>query len=69
MESGSNVTASVEKSPMNRKNTFLHYYQTVLEKVSFDRQLFNKEYRKAVNMLSHEERAALNGWIKAKRLL
>lgn len=67
MESVSNVSRSQQECPTKEKSTFLHYYKTILEKVSFDRQLFNKEYHKAVNTLSQEERAALNGWIRAKR--
>jgi hypothetical protein len=37
----------------------------VLDKVSFDYDLFAKEYRKALNVLSSEETAALNAWIKS----
>lgn len=50
------------------KNSFLDYYKTILEKVSFDYQLFIKEYRKAINNLSPEDSAALDGWIESRRL-
>jgi hypothetical protein len=67
MEALSPVTSPLHQgSVMRSKNTFLDYYKTVLEKVSFDYQLFNKEYRKAVNTLSPEEVAVLNRWIKSR---
>jgi hypothetical protein len=50
------------------RNNFLDYYKTILEKVSFDPELFSKEYRKAIDVLSQNERVALNNWMKAKQL-
>lgn len=48
------------------KTTFLDYYKMVLEKVSFDRQLFMKEYRKALGRLSENEVANLNTWLQSR---
>lgn len=66
METRSIVTPTGEAPVRRNKNTFLDYYKTVLEKVSFDYQLFSKEYRKAINTLSREETAALNTWIQSR---
>lgn len=63
-------TLSVSQQQTDRRpNKFLEYYKTVLDKVSFDYDLFAKEYRKAVNVLSSEETAALNAWIKSRGLV
>ncbi len=51
-----------------RKNSYLDYYKTVLQKVSFDRNLFYKEYRKAINSLSEEEAASLEDWLKSHEI-
>jgi hypothetical protein len=48
------------------KTTFLDYYKMVLDKVSFDRHLFVKEYHKAVDRLSANEVADLNAWLKSQ---
>jgi hypothetical protein len=59
-------TLSVSQQRTDRKpNKFFEYYKTILDKVSFDYDLFAKEYRKAVNVLDSEETAALNAWIKS----
>jgi hypothetical protein len=64
MEAYSTLSVSQQQTD-RRPNKFLEYYKTVLDKVSFDYDLFAKEYRKAVNVLSSEETAALNAWIKS----
>lgn len=46
--------------------SFLEYYKLVLEKVSFDRGLFMKEYRKACRMLKINEAKALRRWLAAE---
>ncbi len=46
------------------KTSFLDYYKMVLEKVSFDPQLFNKEYQKAVQVLDHEEKQQFHQWME-----
>lgn len=40
----------------------LNYYKTILRKVSFDRQLFHKEYSKALNELSNADGIRLKKW-------
>jgi predicted SprT family Zn-dependent metalloprotease len=40
----------------------LEYVKTVLSKVSFNKDLFEKELRKALNMLIPEELAQLKNW-------
>jgi hypothetical protein len=45
--------------------TFLDYYKTILNKVSFDRDLFDKEYIKATRHLSEQEINELNKWLRS----
>lgn len=40
----------------------LEYYKTVLQKVSFDKSLFNKEYAKAMRELSEHDKHKLVQW-------
>ena len=51
------------------KNSFLDYYKTILEKVSFDRRLFSKEYSKAKRMLGVSDTRELDSWLKSKGLI
>ncbi|MDA8923782.1 hypothetical protein N9575_01675 [Flavobacteriaceae bacterium] len=44
--------------------TQFEFYKTVLQKVSFDQALFEKEYNKAMNELSLAERIMLKQWCK-----
>ena len=44
--------------------TQFEFYKTVLQKVSFDQALFEKEYDKAMNELSLAERIMLKKWCK-----
>ena len=60
------ITTEATQGPV--RNSFFDYYKTILEKVSFDRALFNKEYRKAIQILSPDETAALDRWIASKNL-
>jgi hypothetical protein len=48
--------------------TYLDYYKIILGKVSFDPQLFSKEYHKAKQILKSNEIGDLNSWIQAKGL-
>ena len=48
------------------KTSFLEYYKNILEKVSFDFELFTKEYDKAVRTLNRKERDELNRWLMDK---
>ncbi len=42
--------------------TFLEYFKIILEKVSFDAKLFEKELRKAISQLLKSEIIALKKW-------
>lgn len=44
------------------KKSMLEYTKTVLQKVSFDRNLFEKEFRKASKNLLHHEMEELKQW-------
>ena len=43
--------------------SYLDYYKNILTKVSFDPQLFYKEYRKATRYLHSGELSELNNWL------
>lgn len=45
------------------KTTMLEYCKTVLQKVSFCRKLFLKEYRKSRQRLTAHEGVELKNWI------
>ena len=42
----------------------LNFSKTILEKVSFDYKLLNKEYRKCLSYLNKNDRTSLKSWIK-----
>lgn len=42
--------------------TMLEYIKTILQKVSFDKSLFEKELKKAIAMLVPEEIRQLKSW-------
>jgi len=44
----------------------LDYFKLILEKVSFDKQLFEKELRKALAYLQSSEQENLKKWCYAK---
>jgi hypothetical protein len=46
------------------KGSFLEYYKVILKKVSFDRDLFIKEYKKALNTVREDEADQLSRWIQ-----
>ncbi len=48
------------------KKTFLEYYKEVLDKVSFDAKLFQKELGKAFTALSEFEILKLKEWVSYK---
>lgn len=50
------------------KTTYLDYYKTILEKVSFDPMLFEKEYRKALRILSKRDALLLEAWLHMRWL-
>lgn len=50
-------------------NSFLDYYKTILQKVSFDQALFRKELRKALNTLDTTDATRLRNWLISRGLL
>lgn len=44
-------------------NSMLDYSKLILEKVSFDSKLFEKELRKALKMLVAPDREELQAWV------
>ncbi len=48
------------------KLTMLEYSKVILAKISFDKRLFKKEYRKAFRYLDKDDRAALKHWVRAQ---
>jgi hypothetical protein len=48
------------------KLSMLEYSKIILSKISFDKKLFRKEYRKAFKYLNSNERAALRNWVWAE---
>lgn len=46
--------------------SFLDYYKMILDKVSFDHVLLNKEYQKAKRNLQAHEVGDLNRWLRSK---
>jgi hypothetical protein len=46
------------------KQTTLEYYKFILERVSFDAILFEKEFRKAISNLPQEQVGELKAWVK-----
>ena len=47
---------------MKEEKTKLEFYKTILEKVSFDRMLFEKEFDKAIIGLSYKDSSELKRW-------
>ena len=47
---------------MKEEKTKLEFYKTILEKVSFDRMLFEKEFNKAIIGLSYKDSNELRRW-------
>lgn len=41
------------------------YAKTILKKVSFDKSIFKREYKKFIGMLSEKESKMLNEWQKS----
>jgi hypothetical protein len=46
-------------------NKMLEYCKTILQKISFSRSLFKKEYKKTFNYLNEGERVELKKWLRA----
>lgn len=47
------------------KLSLLEYSKIILSKMTFDRKLFRKEYRKAFRGLEGNDRLALKSWVRA----
>ncbi len=48
------------------KLSMLEYSKIILSKISFDKRLFRKEYKKAFRSLDSNERTALKQWVRAE---
>jgi hypothetical protein len=51
---------------INFKQSMLEYCKIILVKISFDKRLFRKEYRKTFNYLDANEHNELKKWIREK---
>ena len=51
------------------KGSFLNYYKNILEKVSFDTYLLEKEYKKAKSILTGSAAQELDYWLDSKNLV
>lgn len=49
--------------------TYLEYFKTILEKVSFSKELLTKEYKKALTFLQREEQELLIKWMNQNNLM
>jgi len=47
----------------------LRYCKIILEKVSFDKFLFKKEYYKAIKYLNSNERIELRVWLRNNKMI
>lgn len=50
------------------KTSMLEYTKTILEKVSFDKKLFLKEYKNSILRLGSTEINALRNWLRMRSL-
>ena len=50
------------------KSSFLDYYKVILSKVSFDRRLLRKEYRKAIRSIDKNDHEDFHQWMKSSNL-
>nr|MBI1230323.1 hypothetical protein [Cytophagales bacterium] len=51
------------------KTTYLDFYKMVLQKVSFDKHLLSKEFKKAARDLSDHEKTELMLWLEEAGLM
>lgn len=51
------------------KTSMLEYLKIILTKVSFDRRLFRKEYKKSFNQLSDKDIIELKRWLRQQGLV
>jgi hypothetical protein len=52
-------------SGRKHKLSLLEYSKIILSKISFDRKLFRKEYKKAFRGLGNSDRVTLKNWVRA----
>lgn len=52
-----------------KTTSMLKYAKKILQKVSFDRELFKKEYQKSLRWLNKKEAEELRIWIRSNRVL
>ncbi len=50
----------------NQESSMLKYCKLILDKMSFDRNLLRKEYRKSLRWLTHEECLKLKEWMRVR---
>ena len=50
----------------NFKKSMLEYCKIILVKLSFDRRLFRKEYKKTFAYLKPDEQSELKRWIRSE---
>ena len=50
------------------QDSILNYYKEILEKVSFEEELFKKEYSKALNHIHPNNHFELQEWLRVKGL-
>ena len=50
------------------KTSMLEYFKIILDKVSFDKKLFRKEYRKSLSSLTKDEANQLKDWLRQQSL-
>jgi hypothetical protein len=53
---------------MKTESSMLKYVKTILDRMSFDRRLFRKEYRKSLSWLSKDEVNELRFWLRQQKL-
>ncbi|CAN5236516.1 hypothetical protein BH09BAC3_BH09BAC3_23810 [soil metagenome] len=51
---------------VNADSSMLKYCKLILDRMSFDRKLLRKEYRKSLRWLTNEERLKLNEWMRIR---
>lgn len=49
------------------KKSMLEYAKLILTKMTFDKKLFRKEFRKAFRYLKSDERARLLNWVRSRK--
>ncbi|MBV6640543.1 MAG: hypothetical protein KI791_07495 [Cyclobacteriaceae bacterium] len=55
-------------SRIGKTMTMLEYYKYLINKISFDAGLLEKEYQKALKYLSPGDQVELKQWLKEKRM-